>query len=108
MGCAAQVLEVGEGVLYESFVERSKIRRTVAKWILACKMVEIPIDELPIEAIVIRNEEGPSSAVNSDPPGECLHDGLRIVKLERFLAAESAYGASASGIHWSEIGFSVP
>ena len=60
--------------------------------IIAKEMMKIPIDELPIEPIVIGDEERTPAAVGLDPGIELIHDGFGVGKLERFLAGESADG----------------
>ncbi len=64
----------------------------MAKRIIVREMMKIPIDELPIEAIVVGDEERTPIAVVGDPGREVLHNGFRIVKRKRVLARKSADG----------------
>ena len=88
----AQVFEVGEGVFHEPFVERAEVGGTVTEGILTDEVVEVPVDELPVEAVVVGNEVGTPFAVGGNPGGEPLHHGFGVVELERCFAAEAADG----------------
>ena len=52
----AQVLETLMHVLDDPLVEGPQVGGAEAEWILASKMVEVPVDELPIEAVVVGYE----------------------------------------------------
>ncbi len=56
MLCLAKVFEVFECVFDEALVYGAEVGRAVAEWVLSEKVVEIPVDKLPVEAIVVGNE----------------------------------------------------
>ena len=51
-----RVLEIGEHILDHALVERAEIGRLIAEGVFAEEVVEIPVDELPIEAVVVGDE----------------------------------------------------
>src|SRR5437763_14311236 len=85
-----QVLEVLERVLDHSFVERPEIRARMSKRIAPQEVPEIPVDELPIEAVVVAHEERPATGFLRDPSVEVLHDLRRIGKGKALVSGESA------------------
>ena len=95
VGRFAEVFEVRECVLLHSFVERAEVGRTMAERVLAEEMVEVPVDELPIETVVVGDEDG-RHRIDLDPVVELLHHGLGIVELER-LVAVNPLNCKASG-----------
>ena len=89
MSGLSQMLEVGNRVLHKTLIKRAEIARTVPKWIPAKEVVEIPIDELPIEPVVVGDEEATSDAVEVDPRAKLIHNRLGIAEFERLLPGES-------------------
>src|SRR5262245_42910581 len=53
--------------------------------------MEIPVNELPIESVVIRDEETSTRGVDPQPVAETFHDRLGVVKLETLVPAEPAH-----------------
>ena len=82
------MLEVDKRVLLHAFVERAKVRGTETEGVAPGKVMEVPIDELPIESVVVGDKHHAALAVQFEPVGECRHDGLGFVKLEALLALE--------------------
>ena len=85
------MLEVDEHVLGHAFVERTEIRGTMPEGVLVEEVVEVPVDELPVETVVVGNEHRTTAADLGDPVGELLHNRLRIVEPERFFPCEAAH-----------------
>ena len=69
-----QVLEVLERILDHTFVERAEIRAGMPKRISAQVAPKIPVDELPIEAVVVADEERAASRMLREPTLEVFHD----------------------------------
>src|SRR5579872_5025675 len=59
----SKMLEGHKCVFLHALVQRPEICRTEAKWIAAGEVVEVPVDELPIKSIVVRDEHHASLAV---------------------------------------------
>src|SRR5262245_19176400 len=78
VACLPEVLEVLEGIANEPFVERAEIGGRKAKRIRAGEVVEVPIDELPVEAVVVGDEHGLTGGVLGEPRLESAHNGLRL------------------------------
>src|ERR1700686_239155 len=57
-------------------------------------MPEIPVDELPIEAVVVADEEGPRAGVLGHPPCEFFHHLGGLVEPQGLLPREAADGES--------------
>src|SRR5215467_3051532 len=55
-------------------------------------MPQIPVDELPIEAVVVTHEKRAPPRVFHYPAREILHHPLWIVEVEGILAREPAHG----------------
>ena len=49
----AQVLEILEHVLDQSLVERAQVRARMAERVPAGEMPQVPVDELPVEPVVV-------------------------------------------------------
>src|SRR5262249_52010686 len=64
----------------------------MAEWIRACKAPEIPINELPIETIVIADEERAAFSPLLHPSAKTVHYSARVVKVERLFTCEAADG----------------
>src|SRR5262245_30306157 len=88
----AEVLEVDESVLLQALVQRAEIGGAKAEWIGAEEMVKVPVDELPVEAVVVGDEEAAAFAVGLKPVAKSLHHGIWIVESEALLAREAADG----------------
>ena len=88
--CFPQVFEVDEHVALQAFVEGSEIRRAVSERIFSQEMMEVPVHELPVEAVVVGNEESAPSGMLFEPLPEVRHDLGGIVEPEGFLTGESA------------------
>ena len=86
-----QMLEVDEHVPNHALVERAEVGGTVAERVFAEEVVEVPVDELPVEAVVVGNEHGLTTADLGNPVGELLHHGLRVVELQRLFPRETAH-----------------
>src|SRR5262245_59780543 len=87
----AQVLEGFERVLDKPLVERTEVGAGVAERIGARAMPQIPVDELPIEAVVVADEVWPAPGLLLDPGGEGGHHLGRLVEGQRLLARETAH-----------------
>src|SRR4051794_18117644 len=85
----AQMLERGERVSDESLVERAEILRAESERIASDEMMEVPVDELPVEAVVVGNEDRSVANVLGEPVFEVRHDFARLVEGQRLLAAEA-------------------
>jgi hypothetical protein len=102
-----QMFEILEKIFHHSFVKRAKIRGRKSERIRTEKMNEIPVDELPVEPVVVRNKswrafdiltsQSLNSAITFSGGGHCSVS-----------SRECPLTASASGIHFSEIGRSFP
>lgn len=75
------MLEVDKCVLLQSLVERTEICRAEAKGIFAEEVVEVPVDKLPVEAVVIGNNIIVAT-VGREPLMKLFHHGLRIIKIQ--------------------------
>src|SRR4029077_19887618 len=92
VGSFSQVFEVLEGVLHQPLVEGAEIRAGVAERIAIREVPEIPVDELPIEPVVITDEEWTPLASLVHPHGEILHHLLGIVERHRLFARVTTHG----------------
>src|SRR5215831_3351247 len=81
-----KVLEILEGVFDHSLVQRAEIRARMAEWVPTCEVPEVPINELPIEAVVVAHEHHATFRISLYPTREVFHHGFRIVKAESILA----------------------
>ena len=82
----SEVLKVHKHALFHSFVERAQIYRTESEWVASEKVVKIPVDELPIEAVVVGDEHRAADRVVGDPRLELPHDVARVREGQRLLA----------------------
>jgi hypothetical protein len=85
-----QMLEAGKHILDYPFVERTQVGRAMAERVLAQEMVEVPVDELPIEAVVVGNEHGLAFGDGTNPVGKLLHHRLRVIKRQCLVTRETA------------------
>src|SRR5450830_688491 len=85
------MLEVFTRIFDNSFVQRTKIRRAKAEWIVAGEMVKVPVYELPIKAVVIGNEHWPILYFVLEPISKFSHYDFWLVKLKRFFTSESTH-----------------
>ena len=54
----SKMLEVLEGVSHHSLVQRTQVGRRVPEGIACEVAMEVVVDVLPIEAVVVRDEDG--------------------------------------------------
>jgi hypothetical protein len=90
----AQVLKILEHVLNHSLVQRAEVRARMAKRVSTREVPEIPVDELPIETIVVTHEQCSAFRVFPYPTREVLHHAQRIVEAECIAPCEPADGES--------------
>src|ERR1700757_3988675 len=64
----------------------------MAEWIRARKMPEIPINELPIETIIVTDEERAAFGPFFHPSAKTVHYGAGVVKVERLFTCKAADG----------------
>src|SRR5262245_38907759 len=86
-----KVLEILEGVFDHSLVQRAKVHARMAEWVRTCEVPEVPINELPIEAVVVAHEQHAAFRASLYPTREVFHHGLRIVKIQSLLAREPSH-----------------
>src|SRR5262245_27178542 len=86
------MLKVYEGVFLQTLVERPQIRRAEAERIIAGKVVKVPVDELPIESVVVGNEHHAPLAVRRKPFLKVVHYIyiLCVTEGQAFFSGESA------------------
>jgi hypothetical protein len=92
----AQVLKILEHVLDHSRVQQAEVRARMAKRVSTREVPEIPVDELPIETIVVTHEQSSAFRVFPYPTREVLHHAQRIVEAECIAPCEPP-DARASG-----------
>ena len=86
MLCLSQMLEIDKGVVLKPFVQRSQVCGTETKRIFADEVVKVPVDKLPIESIIVRNEQRSALAVLLEPIMKSLHDQFWFIKILTLLA----------------------
>lgn len=86
----SEVFEVRRGVLDDALVERSEVHGAVAEGVSFEEVMEVPVDELPIETVVVGDEDRMSLGNCRNPGLEFGHDRFRIVELQGLLARETA------------------
>src|SRR5215831_21171759 len=84
------MFEVLEGILDQAFVERAEIGAGVAERIATGEPPEVPVDELPIETVVVAHEQCAALAMLGNPAAEVRHHGFGIVEGKRLFARERA------------------
>ena len=89
MARLAEVLEVLCGVANNALVERAEVGGRKAKGVRAGEVMEIPVNELPIESVVVGDEHGATDGMLRQPSLELAHDGLGIGKRQRLLASKA-------------------
>ena len=57
-----EMLEVCEGVLDDALLERSQVHGAVSEGVFREEVMEIPVDELPVEPVVVGDEHRPTLA----------------------------------------------
>jgi hypothetical protein len=92
VGRFAEVLEIDERVFLHALVEGAEVGRAEAEWVGADEVMEVPVDELPIETVVVGNEQHAAFAIRLEPLVKALHDRLGIVEPETLLSREIADG----------------
>lgn len=88
----AQSLEIDTHILLHPLVERPQVGGTVAKGIPALEVVEVPVDELPVKAVVVGNKHDSVGTVGSEPAVKRLHYAPGIVEGQALLTREAADG----------------
>src|SRR5262252_484492 len=86
------MLEALECVLDHSLVERPEICARVPERVSSQEMPEIPVYELPVEAVVVADEEHATGGVLLEPVVELLHDPRGLRECQCLLAREAADG----------------
>ena len=89
---SAKMLEVDEGVFLHTLIERTEICGTEAEGVGSHEMMEVPIDELPVETVIVGNEHKTVWAVCFQPIAKLYHDCLELVEIEALLSGESTDG----------------
>ena len=77
-------------VLHQALVERPEVRRRVPEGVLAQERVEVPVDELPVEAVVVGDEDRASRGVLADPVRELAHHVTRSRERQGVCTRETA------------------
>ena len=62
---------------------------------------EIPVDELPVEAIVVGNEHGLTTADLGDPVGELLHDSGGLIEAQPVSSLLNPLTGRALAVHFT-------
>lgn len=70
---AAEVLEVGGGVVHQALVEAAEVRGGETEGIAAGEVVERSIHELPVEPVVVRDEPQTVPRDVEQPASEVLY-----------------------------------
>lgn len=86
----SKMLEVYERIFLHALVQRSEICRAETEGVFTDEVVEVPVDELPIESIIVRDEHDTPLAVGRQPFVELFHDAFRVVEFEALVSCESA------------------
>jgi len=89
-----QMFEVNESVSLQTFVQRSQVGGTKSKWVATDKVMEIPVYELPVETVVVRDKHETTLAIRFEPAAEVLHHDFWVVECHTFFTRETADGES--------------
>ncbi len=85
----------GFGCIFdETGVEVADAPGGKSKWVFAGELVEVVVDELPVERGVIGEEDGAAVAVLFEPLRKVVHNFFGLIKGEMLFAGEAADGES--------------
>ena len=87
----SQMLEIDKRILLHALVQRSQIRRAEPERVLSNKVVEVPVDKLPIESVVVGNEHVATITIGFEPVLEFLHNDFGFFERHALFARESTH-----------------